>query len=143
MSHANANLTPRQRLRVARLGIDHCWQVSRAAEQFNSSWLTAKRWAERYAVMGESGMTDRSSRPNRVANRTPQNEAGHVGIDGPDPVPPEPSTPRGQTYRWGHPPVRARQARGDAPRRCEEAQQHPERGRLARTLADGWAFQRF
>lgn len=72
MSHANAALTPRQRLRVARLVVDYGWPVSRAAEQFNCSWPTAKRWAERYAAMGQAGMSDRSSRPHRVANRTPQ-----------------------------------------------------------------------
>jgi len=72
MSHANAALTPRQRLRVARLVIDQGWPVSRAAEEFNCSWPTANRWAQRYAAMGEAGMTDRSSRPHRVANRTPQ-----------------------------------------------------------------------
>jgi len=72
MSHANAALTPRQRLRLARLVVDHGWPVSRAAEQFNCSWPTAKRWAERYAAMGVAGMVDRSSRPHRVANRTPQ-----------------------------------------------------------------------
>lgn len=72
MSHANAALTPRQRLRIARLVVDHGWPVSRAAEQFNCSWPTAKRWAARYAAMGEVGMADRSSRPHRVANRTPQ-----------------------------------------------------------------------
>jgi hypothetical protein len=72
MSHANAALTPRQRLRVARLIIDQGWPVSRAPELFNCSWPTAKRWAERYAAMGEPGMTDRSSSPHRVANRTPQ-----------------------------------------------------------------------
>jgi transposase InsO family protein len=72
MSHANAALTPRQRLRVARLVVDHGWPVSRAAEQFNCSWPTAKRWAARYAAMGQAGMVDRSSRPHRVANRTPQ-----------------------------------------------------------------------
>ena len=46
--------------------------MSRAAEQFNCSWPTAKRWAARYAAMGEAGMADRSSRPHRGANRTPQ-----------------------------------------------------------------------
>lgn len=72
MSHANAALTPRQRLRLAHLVIDHGWPAFRAAEQFNCSWPTAKRWAARYAAMGEAGMADRSSRPYRVANRTPQ-----------------------------------------------------------------------
>ena len=52
MSHAYAALTPRQRLRVARLIVDHGWPVTRAAEQFYCSWPTAKRWAERYAAMG-------------------------------------------------------------------------------------------
>jgi hypothetical protein len=59
-------------LRVARLIVDQGWPVSRAAEQFNCSWPTAKRWAERYAAMGEAGMIDRSLSPHRVANRTPQ-----------------------------------------------------------------------
>lgn len=69
MSHANAASHPRQRLRVARLIIDHGWPVSRAAKQFNCAWPTAKRWAARYAAMGATDMTDRSSRPHRVANR--------------------------------------------------------------------------
>ncbi|BCW73507.1 hypothetical protein NicSoilB8_45510 (plasmid) [Arthrobacter sp. NicSoilB8] len=46
--------------------------MSRVAEQFNCAWPTAKPWAERYAAMGEAGMTDRFSRPHRVANRSPQ-----------------------------------------------------------------------
>ncbi|SDS32390.1 IS481 family transposase [Microterricola viridarii] len=72
MSHANAALTPRQRLRMARLIVDDRWPISQAARQFNCSWPTAKRWAERYAAMGEDGMQDRSSRPHRNPNRTPQ-----------------------------------------------------------------------
>ena len=36
------------------------------------SWPTVKRWATRYAAMGQDGMTDRSSRPHRHPNRTPQ-----------------------------------------------------------------------
>lgn len=72
MSHANAALTPRQRLRVARLIVDDGWPVSQAAKAFNCSWPTANRWAERYAAMGEAGMQDRSSRPHRIPNRTSQ-----------------------------------------------------------------------
>ena len=70
MSHANAALTPRQRLRVARLIVDDGWPVSQAAKAFNCAWPTANRWAERYAAMGEAGMQDRSSRPHRIPNRT-------------------------------------------------------------------------
>ena len=41
--HANAALTPRHRLRIARLIIDDGWPVVLAAHQFNVSWPTAKR----------------------------------------------------------------------------------------------------
>ena len=64
MSHANAALTPIQRLRVARLVVDEGWPVARAAEWFHVSWPTAKRWADRYRRYGRAGMDDASSRPH-------------------------------------------------------------------------------
>jgi transposase InsO family protein len=70
--HANAALTPRQRLRLARLIVDEGWPVARAAEWFQVSWPTAKRWADRYRQAGADGMTDRSSRPHSSPARTPQ-----------------------------------------------------------------------
>jgi transposase InsO family protein len=72
VSHANAALTPRARLRLARLIVDEGWPVVRAAERYDVSWPTANRWARRYAELGEAGMVDRSSRPHRQPNRTPQ-----------------------------------------------------------------------
>ena len=83
MSHANAALTPRARLRLARLIVDHGWPIARAAERYDVSWPTAKRWAIRYlqvrtelapdvapaAVL--AGMGDRSSRPHYSPNKTP------------------------------------------------------------------------
>jgi transposase InsO family protein len=71
VSHANAALTPRARLKLARLIVQDGWPVARAAERFQVSWPTAKRWADRYRIAGEAGMGDRSSRPHRVVNRTP------------------------------------------------------------------------
>jgi hypothetical protein len=71
MSHANAALTPRARLRLARLIVDQGWRIARAAERYDVSWPTAKRWAERYQVIGAEGMDDRSSRPHRQPGRTP------------------------------------------------------------------------
>ena len=71
MSHANAALTPRARLRLARLVIDDDWPIARAADLFQVSWPTAKRWADRYRELGPAGMTDRSSRPHHQPNRTP------------------------------------------------------------------------
>jgi transposase InsO family protein len=72
MVHANATLTPRGRLLLARRIVDEGWSIARAAEQFHVGWPTAKRWAIRYAAMGPAGMADRSSRPHRSPNRTSQ-----------------------------------------------------------------------
>jgi transposase InsO family protein len=70
--HANAVLTPRGRLLLARRVVEEGWPIARAAEHFHVSWPTAKRWAARYAAMGEAGMVDRSSRPHRSPHRTGQ-----------------------------------------------------------------------
>lgn len=48
MSHANAALTPRHRLRIARLIIDDGWPIVLAAHQFNVS--LADREAVGHAV---------------------------------------------------------------------------------------------
>ena len=72
MSHANAALTPRARLRLARLVVDQGWPIARAAERYDVSWPTAKRWADRYRQLGEAGMVDASSRPHHSPNKTPQ-----------------------------------------------------------------------
>ncbi|MBM0276738.1 IS481 family transposase [Micromonospora tarensis] len=72
MSHANAALTPRARLRLARLIVDEGWPVARAAERYDVSWATAKRWAVRYAEHGPAAMDDRSSRPHHSPTRTAQ-----------------------------------------------------------------------
>ena len=61
MSHANAALTPRQRLRLARLVVEEGWTPAQAAEFFHVNWRTAKKWAIRYRLEGRAGMNDRSS----------------------------------------------------------------------------------
>jgi transposase InsO family protein len=58
-------------LRLARLIVDDGWPIARAAERFQVSWATAKRWADRYQLEGPAGMTDRSSRPHRSPRTTP------------------------------------------------------------------------
>src|SRR5436305_9878574 len=70
MSHANAALTPRARLRLARLVVEQGWSPARAAERYDVSWRTAKRWADRYRELGAGGMQDRSSRPHHSPART-------------------------------------------------------------------------
>lgn len=62
MVHANAALTPRARLTVARLVVDQKVPTAEVAARFQCAWKTVDRWATRYAA-GEP-MTDRSSRPH-------------------------------------------------------------------------------
>ena len=45
MSHANAALTPRARLRLARLIVEDHWPVTVAAEMFLVSPVTASAWS--------------------------------------------------------------------------------------------------
>ena len=70
-THSNAALTPRARLRLARLIVDHGWPPARAAERYDVSWKTAAKWAARYRDEGPAGMVDRSSAPHRQTHRTP------------------------------------------------------------------------
>jgi len=71
MAHANAALTPRHRLRLARLVVEGGWSPARAAEAFNVSWRTADKWARRYEAEGPAGMNDRSSARHGQGARTP------------------------------------------------------------------------
>ncbi|MBG0569241.1 helix-turn-helix domain-containing protein [Actinoplanes sp. NEAU-A11] len=59
-------------MRLARCVVDDKWPLRRAAERFQVSPSTAKRWADRYRAEGVAGMTDRSSRPHTSPNRTPR-----------------------------------------------------------------------
>ena len=72
MSHANAALTPRARLRLARLVTEQGWTCSTAAKMFMVSPRTAAKWAARYRTEGAAGMADRSSRPHHSPAKTPQ-----------------------------------------------------------------------
>jgi hypothetical protein len=70
VSHANAASTPRVRPRLARLIVDRGWPVAGAADRYDVSWPTAKRWAVRHAELGADAMADRSSRPHHSPTRT-------------------------------------------------------------------------
>ncbi|WP_308816383.1 IS481 family transposase [Pseudonocardia alni] len=71
MTHANAALTPRARLRLARLIVDQNWTYSTAARMFMVAPRTARKWADRYRAEGPAGMADRSSRPRLMPAKTP------------------------------------------------------------------------
>lgn len=70
MSHANAALTPKARLRLARLIVDDGWTATTAAQMFMVSPVTARKWAARYRAEGVAGMQDRSSRPHSCPHKT-------------------------------------------------------------------------
>jgi transposase InsO family protein len=69
MSHANAALTPRARLKVAELVVEQGYPISEVAARFQCSWPTVKRWVDRY-LAGDRQMRDRSSRPHTSPNKT-------------------------------------------------------------------------
>jgi transposase InsO family protein len=71
VSHANAALTPRARLRLAQLVVDRGWTRAAAAKMFMVSPRTAAKWADRYRIEGPAGMVDRSSRPRSSPAKTP------------------------------------------------------------------------
>ena len=70
MSHANAALTPRARLRLAQLVVESGWTYAEAARMFMVAPRTAKKWADRYRTDGPAGMADRSSRPHSSPTKT-------------------------------------------------------------------------
>ncbi len=71
MVHRNAPLSETGRLRLAQCVVDQGWTLRRAAERFQVSVSTVRRWVDRYRVQGPAGMVDRSSRPHRSPQRTP------------------------------------------------------------------------
>ena len=70
MSHANAALTPRARLRLAEFVVEGGWTYAAAAKMFMVAPRTAKKWADRFRTEGAAGMVDRSSRPYRSPTKT-------------------------------------------------------------------------
>jgi transposase len=66
--HGNAKLTPYTRELTCRRVVDERWTVSDAADAVGCSERTAYRWLARFRA-GDP-MTDRSSAPRHVANRT-------------------------------------------------------------------------
>ncbi len=68
--HANAALSLTQRRRMVRLVVDEGWSVKDAAAEFHTSSRTCSKWVARFREASEAGLFDRSSAPERVANRT-------------------------------------------------------------------------
>jgi len=71
VSHANAALIPRARLRLAKPIVEEHWPVVVAAKMFMTSPPTARKWVARFRAEGPEGMIDRSNRPRSMPTKTP------------------------------------------------------------------------
>ena len=156
MSHANAALTPRARLRLARLIVEQEWPVARAAERYDVSWRD--RQPVGHSATGELG-SGRHGRPVLAPAPQPEPDSGAGGPQGrapaveaaarpgrdrreagdaglhrarrAGPVPAQPALPRRPGHRRADPPLRTPSSRVAAARGREEARQRPRRRRLA------------
>jgi transposase InsO family protein len=68
--HRNAALSWQGRQRLAVRVVDQGWTLTAAAEAAGVSVRCARKWVGRYRGEGLAGLSDRSSAPRRVANRT-------------------------------------------------------------------------
>jgi transposase InsO family protein len=69
--HGNAALSWSGRRRLAERVVVEGWTLAAAAEAGGVSVRCARKWVGRYRDEGERGLSDRTSAPRRVANRTP------------------------------------------------------------------------
>ena len=77
MSHRNARTTVQGRLLIVQRHRDG-WPQSHIAKAMGISRKCVKKWLDRYAVDGETGLFDRSSRPHRCPRRTSGAVERHV-----------------------------------------------------------------
>ena len=68
--HANAALSLTQRRRMVLRVVEQGWSIKAAAAACETSPRTCGKWVSRYRAARESGLLDRSSAPQHVANRT-------------------------------------------------------------------------
>ena len=70
--HGNAALSWTGRRRLAERVVVEGWTLTAAAAAAGVSVRCARKWVGRYRLEGPPGLLDRSSRPRRLANRTPE-----------------------------------------------------------------------
>jgi len=71
--HSRAKTTPESRELLIRRVQAEGWSRRKAAEAFGLSVRTAAKWLRRFRLEGAAGLRDRSSRPHRSPQRTPEN----------------------------------------------------------------------
>ena len=69
--HANAPLGPKGRLTMVGRVLEQGWSLAEAAMAAGVSERTCSKWIARYRAEGEAGLLDRSSAPNSIPHRTP------------------------------------------------------------------------
>ncbi|HZJ29140.1 MAG TPA: IS481 family transposase [Solirubrobacterales bacterium] len=70
--HGNAPLGPKGRATMVKRVLEEGLTLAEAAEAAGVSVRTAGKWVRRYRAEGETGLLDRSSAPQLVANATPE-----------------------------------------------------------------------
>ncbi|GAA1311562.1 hypothetical protein Psi02_55710 [Planotetraspora silvatica] len=78
MAHANARLIMHGRIPLVRRVRLEGRPVAHVAKELGISRQCAHRWVRRYDEQGWPGLRERSSRPHRVANRTPASVEARV-----------------------------------------------------------------
>ena len=71
MAHGNARLTVHGRLLIVQRH-QAGWKQAHIAAAMGVSRKCVRTWIERFRLEGEPGLQDRSSRPHRIARRTPR-----------------------------------------------------------------------
>ena len=70
--HKNARLTPHSRAELVRRVLIERRSPKAVAAAFGVCVKAVRKWVGRFLAEGEAGLTDRSSRPNRLRQPTPQ-----------------------------------------------------------------------
>lgn len=70
--HENAPLTPRSRAKLVRRVLVERQTPKAVATAFGVCAKTVRKWVDRFLAEGEAGLMDRSSRPHRLRQPTPQ-----------------------------------------------------------------------
>jgi transposase-like protein len=70
-AHQNARTTPFGRAVMVRRVLEDGWSVAAAADAFEISTRTVRKWLARFRSEGAAGLHNRSSAPHLVANKLP------------------------------------------------------------------------
>jgi transposase InsO family protein len=70
-AHKNARTTPFGRAVMIRRVLQEGWSVTAVAASFEVSTRTVRKWLARFRRAGRAGLENRSSAPQRVANKLP------------------------------------------------------------------------